>query len=146
MWLSQQTGKSYRLPTEAEWEYACRAGTQTAYSFGDNEKDLVNFAWYDKNSGNKTHPVGEKRPNAFGLYDMHGNVEEWTVDIFHDNYVGAPIDGREWSYYAWIHQSDPEAHVTRGGSWHGADDTTRCAGRRKGALINKERGFRVARM
>lgn len=144
-WLGQQTGKTYRLPTEAEWEYACRASTETAYSFGENEKDLTSYAWYDKNAGNKTHPVGEKRPNAFGLYDMHGNVEEWVADVFHENYIGAPIDGREWTDSTWVHQGDATTHVVRGGSWHGADNTTRCAGRRKSALANSERGFRVVR-
>ncbi|HEY7184275.1 MAG TPA: bifunctional serine/threonine-protein kinase/formylglycine-generating enzyme family protein, partial [Blastocatellia bacterium] len=89
--ISQMTGKAYRLPSEAEWEYACRAETT-----GDYAGDLGAMAWYGTNSFEKTHPVGQKQPNAFGLYDMHGNVSEWCEDTWHVNYNGGPIDGSAW--------------------------------------------------
>ena len=110
--LSQRTGQTVRLPSEAEWEYACRAGSTGKYCFGDDEGKLGSYAWYDKNSENKTHPVGKKSSNAWGLHDMHGNVEEWCEDIWHDNYQGAPSDGT-----AWINGGDRDRKVLRGGSW-----------------------------
>ena len=103
--------KGYCLPSEAEWEYACRAGTTTKYYSGNSESDLKRVAWYYGNSGSKTHPVGQKQPNAYGLYDMHGNVWEWCEDWYHNSYNGAPINES-----AWVSPSG-SARVLRGGSW-----------------------------
>ena len=116
-------GWLFRLPSEAEWEYACRAGTQTAYSFGDDPEQLGNYAWHSENSNDETHPVGQKMPNAFGLHDMHGNVWEWVADAWHDNYDGAPTDGS-----AWEANDDSDWRALRGGSYYnGASEKQRCA-------------------
>jgi formylglycine-generating enzyme required for sulfatase activity len=111
VWLTGQTGRTYRLPSEAEWEYAGRAGTATRWSCGDDEKALGDYAWFYGNSGGRTHPVGEKRPNPWGLHDIHGNVWEWVQDGWHDNYAGAPTDGSAWGA-----SSDIDGRVLRGGS------------------------------
>jgi len=121
-WLSAKTGKYYRLPTEAEWEYACRAGTTTAYSFGDDAGQLGEYAWYYDNSDEKYQQVGKKKPNPWGLHDMHGNVAEWVLDQ-HDP-----------TYYSKSPKQNPvlsptkvEPCVVRGGSWNDDPDLLRSA-------------------
>ncbi|MBC1194165.1 SUMF1/EgtB/PvdO family nonheme iron enzyme [Microcystis aeruginosa BLCCF158] len=121
--LSQITGKTYRLPTEAEWEYACRAGTTTRYYFGDDANQLGDYAWYNGNSQRTTHPVGQKKPNAWGLYDMSGNVWEWCEDNWHDNYKNAPSDGSAWL------TDDNWYKLLRGGSWNYRPEYCRSASR-----------------
>ena len=109
----KENTQKYRLPSEAEWEYAARAGTTTRYSFGDDDSKLGQYAWYDENSGKKTHPVGNKEANPWGLYDVHGNVWEWVQDEWHNTYNGAPSDGSAWE------DGVSARRVYRGGSWFG---------------------------
>ena len=115
-WLSQQTGKHYRLPTEAEWEYATRAGTETAYWWGNEmEQGLANCNGCGSQWDNKqTAPVGSFKPNSFGLYDTAGNVSEWVQDCGHENYQGAPSDGSAWGKE---HNGDCVGRMRRGGSF-----------------------------
>lgn len=146
--LSQQTGQDYRLPSEAEWEYACRAGTRSPFYFGETiTPDIVNydgnFAYGSGPEGEyreETTPVGSFPPNAFGLHDMHGNVWEWCQDYWHDNYDGAPSDGS-----AWVTGGDSDRRVLRGGSWYNAPRLCRSAGRSdlNPAFRNFSYGFRV---
>jgi|GEM_PF-5472937 len=123
-------GKGYRLPSEAEWEYACRAGTMTKYNTGDSESDLARAGWYHKNSYLKTHPVGQKVANKWGLYDMHGNVWEWCQDDLHENYHNdfgcrkAPTDGT-----AWVDKPRAGLRILRGGSRDSSDFNCRSATR-----------------
>ena len=116
--LSKETGKLYRLPSEAEWEYACRAGTTTPFSFGERiTTDIVNYDDMD-NCRRKTTRVDMFPSNAFGLHDMHGNVWEWCADTWHDNYDGAPNDGSAWiNKEQNDNENNPQSHVVRGGSW-----------------------------
>jgi len=149
-WLSQATGRRYRLPSEAEWEYACRAGTRTAFSFGDTiSPEQANYdATFTYNGSARgpcrqgTTPAGMYPPNPWGLYDMHGNVWEWVQDVVHDNYEGAPLDGS-----AWETGGDPARRVLRGGSWLYNPRYLRSALRNgfSSVLSNDIVGFRVVR-
>ncbi len=107
----------YRLPTEAEWEYACRAGSDSDYSFGSDPRKLGEHAWFADNAGNKTHPVGKKKPNAWGLYDMHGNVAEWCNDNYDKNYYHASPEANPRG------PSQGKENVLRGGAWKSGADT-----------------------
>ena len=140
-WLSKVTGQSYRLLTEAEWEYAARAGTDTAYSFGNDASQLGAYGWYNENSNSGTHPVGQKLPNGFGLYDMHGNVWQWVQDCYSDSYAGASMDGSANT------TKGCETRVLRGGSWSGYPLFLSSAYRDRYAPSNRgyDYGFRVAR-
>ncbi|HEY2952360.1 MAG TPA: SUMF1/EgtB/PvdO family nonheme iron enzyme, partial [Verrucomicrobiae bacterium] len=126
-WLSAKTGRFYRLPTEAEWEYACRAGTTTAYSFGDDASQLTQFAWCEKNSDFKYQKVGKKKPNPWGLYDMHGNVAEWCLDQYEPTYA---IFGSGLSTDPWNVAKKNYPHAVRGGSWDDEPDKLRSSARR----------------
>ncbi len=127
-WLSATTGRFYRLPTEAEWEYACRAGSTSAYSFGDDAAALGESAWTFDNSGEVYHKVGTKKPNAFGLHDMHGNVAEWVLDRYDAGFYGTLSDAVNTDVLNASNAAWP--HVVRGGSFDSDPDRLRCAARR----------------
>jgi formylglycine-generating enzyme required for sulfatase activity len=139
--LSVKENVKYRLPTEAEWEYACRAGSTTRFCFGDDDSKLVEYAWYSNNSDRKTHDVGTKKPNAWGLYDMHGNVREWCNDWYDEN------------YYKNRPAEDPQgpasgvSRVLRGGDWPYGSRRCRSAYRRRygPSFHGVSVGFRAAR-
>lgn len=109
---SLKTAEKIRLPSEAEWEYACRAGTKDQFFSSEDQTAFWEYAWYSSNSGKKTHSVGEKKPNAWGIYDLHGNIKEWCEDSWHDDYSNAPADGSPW-----IDEKDASKRVLRGGCW-----------------------------
>ncbi len=121
-WLSRRSGHHYRLPTEAEWEYAARAGTTTAYSWGDNPADFPDYAWNTTNANGQTHPVGLKKPNPWGLYDMHGNVWEWTASTYAEEYDGSELKGSDMKSRA--------LRSVRGGAWYFYPKGMRSADRR----------------
>ena len=142
-WLSAITGNFYRLPTEAEWEYACRAGSEKAYSFGDDPKELNNYAWFKDNSNNKYHKVGQKLPNNWGLYDMHGNVSEWTLDAYNattylkasQNLIKNPI----------VKPIKLYPRVVRGGSWKSSNYRLRSASRQASSKQWKKQDPQIPR-
>ncbi len=128
-WLSAKTGHYYRLPTEAEWEYACRAGTTTAYSFGDDPDMLEDYAWYFDNSDDGYHKVGLKKPNPWGLHDMHGNVAEWCLDQYEaDAYTRLSAEGLNPNPFVVSTKEYPQS--VRGGSWDDDPELLRSAARR----------------
>ena len=153
-WLTEQIGESYRLTTEAEWEYAARAGSATKYHFGDSESQLcryanhadssTNFEWQNKSCsdgvGMRTAEVGRYQPNSYGVHDVHGNVNEWLQDCYNDSYTGAPIDGNAWTL------GDCGQRVLRGGSWYNNLGSLRSSNRYGSPRSNRtsERGFRLA--
>lgn len=135
-WLYARTGVFYRLPTEAEWEYASRAGSTTEYAFGDDPAQLIDYAWYKVNSEDKTHPVGQKKPNQWGLYDMYGNVAEWTYDQYKADYY-ATVKGDNANNPV----SVPDklyANVIRGGSYDDQAKELRSAARRPSDPVWKQ--------
>ena len=144
--LSAKEGKTYRLPTEAEWEYACRAGSRTAYSFGDDSSDLGPYAWFEDNADEANekcaHQVGRKRANSWGLYDMHGNVYEWCSDWYEgDYYANSPTDDPSGP-------ATGSTRVARGGSWYRSPWRCRSANRIRDTPVirNGNLGFRVAQV
>ncbi len=123
-WLYEKTGIFYRLPTEAEWEYACRAGSKTAYSFGEDISKLEEYAWYSKNSDGAYKKIGLKKPNAWGLHDMHGNVMEWTLDQYIPDYYASQPKGQKFAPVTELYPTS-----VRGGSWDDDAEILRSAAR-----------------
>ncbi len=139
-WLYEKTGRFYRLPTEVEWEHACRAGAPTAYAFGDDPAALDAYAWYAANSGGGFHPVGLKKPNRWGLYDLHGNVAEWTLDEYAAEAYAAFTDAEAWAVPAHRHP-----RTVRGGTYEDDAPALRCAARRSSSLRWQRRDPQIPR-
>jgi formylglycine-generating enzyme required for sulfatase activity len=145
-WLSRRTNRRYRLLTEAEWEFAARAGTDARYWWGDHPgRGDANCAdCGSKWDGRQAAPIGRFAPNPFGLYDMHGNVAEWVEDCYHDRLRDAPLDGRAWTSGC---SASAESRVVRGGAWYGSARSMRSSFRTSAAIDHLDNGigFRVAR-
>ena len=145
-WLSQETGKQYRLPTEAEWEYVARAGSTTVYWWGDDvdENNAVCDGCGSQWDGKQTAPVGLFKPNPFGVHDTAGNVFEWVQDCWHENYNNAPVDGSAWLK---ANGGKCDRRVVRGGSWNYDPRYLRSAGRVRSLTVSAGGGlgFRIAR-
>src|SRR5439155_9734579 len=135
-WLSAKTGHFYRLPTEAEWEYACRAGSTTPYFFGKDQKKLGDYAWYTENSDFKYQKVGKKKPNPWGLYDICGNVCEWVLDQYDPDFYKQC--GNSVVTDPWNKATKPYPHSVRGGSWD--DEAVKC---RSAARRGSERAWKM---
>jgi formylglycine-generating enzyme required for sulfatase activity len=135
VWLSEKSGKRFSLLSEAEWEYIARAGTSTKWSFGDNPEELDNYGWYYLNSGNRTHPVGEKRENGWNIYDLYGNVWEWCEDDWSESYEETPVDGTANLV------EGSKKKVIRGGAFFNFPDYTRSVNRSSGDKSKKEPSF-----
>ena len=135
-WLSAMTGNFYRLPTEAEWEYACRAGSTTAFSFGETAGNLSEYAWFEDNSQATYHKVGQKKPNPWGLYDMHGNVAEWTLDAYDESTYG---DRNKKTNNPYVSPTKTYPRAVRGGSWMDSADRLRSAARKGSSKKWKKR-------
>lgn len=127
-WLTAKTGHFYRLPTEAEWEYACRAGNESTYHFGDTVDELNDYAWFYENSEYNYQQIGTKKPNGLDLHDMHGNVTEWTMDQYDEDYYSEFEN--EIADNPWLRPTELYPRVVRGGSWKDDADRLRCAARR----------------
>jgi len=122
-WKSEREGKKYRLPSEAEWEYACRAGSESKFCFGDDDTQLDEYAWYVENSEKVTHNVGTKKPNKWGIYDMHGNIWEWCLDRYAEDYTDTPKDGSAYGV------ASDKGRVLRGGSYNADVEKCSCSSR-----------------
>lgn len=137
--VAARTGQQVRLPSESEWEYACRAGSATLFHFGDALDELWDYAWYRENASMVSHPVGLKRPNPWGLYDMHGGIDEFCQDAPHPSYAGAPDDQRPWL------GGDDTRRLKRGGSWY--DIAAYCCSAHSSATLlayrSEDHGLRV---